>query len=411
MSTQHATAKRRYGTGAIIEKNGVYYGKWRAAGKQIMRRLGPVRAPGTRDGLTRTMAEAKLRQLMQEVAYVAPEHRVTFAEVAETYLHHVEVVMERKRSTVQDYRIMLTRHLGPHFAAKPIDRLTADDIAAYMAAKAREGLATKTVANHLNFAHGVFAFAVRRGITITNPVAAADRPRTAGGDPDIRYLDRAEVEALLRAVPDDVLGPTDRAIYLTATMTGLRQGELAALRWRDVDWPAGLVRVRRNYTRGEWGTPKSRRSSRAVPMADLLAAELDRHYQRSAYQADDDLVFGHPQTGNPYDASRMRTRFKRALKAANVREVRFHDLRHTYGTRMAAAGAPLRTLQGWMGHKSYTTTEVYADFAPDPTQGAALAETAFGPSTNLSTNLRPTQTNSDPTNPSDYGVDGLRPTP
>jgi len=175
----------------------------------------------------------------------------------------------------------------------------------------------------LNFAHGVFAFAVKRAITITNPVAAADRPRTAGGDPDIRYLDRAEVEALLRAVPDDVLGPTDRAIYLTATMTGLRQGELAALRWRDVDWPAGLVRVRRNYTRGEWGTPKSRRSSRAVPMADLLAAELDRHYQRSAYQADDDLVFGHPQTGNPYDASRMRTRFKRALKAANVREVAF----------------------------------------------------------------------------------------
>ena len=99
----------------------------------------------------------------------------------------------------------------------------------------------------------------------------------------------------------------------------------------------------------------------------------------------------------------MRTRFKRALKAASVREVRFHDLRHTYGTRMAAAGAPLRTLQGWMGHKSYTTTEVYADFAPDPTQGAALAEAAFGPGTKLGTNLRPTQANSDPTNPAFTG--------
>ncbi len=99
MSTTNATAKRRYGTGAIIEKNAVYYGKWRAGGKQIKRKLGPVRAPGTRDGLTRTMAEAKLRQLMQEVAYVAPEHRVTFAEIGETYLRHVEFVMKRKRST------------------------------------------------------------------------------------------------------------------------------------------------------------------------------------------------------------------------------------------------------------------------------------------------------------------------
>ena len=70
---------------------------------------------------------------------------------------------------------------------------------------------------------------------------------------------------------------------------------------------------------------------------------------------------------------------------------------------MAAAGAPLRTLQGWMGHKSYTTTEVYADFAPDPTQGAALAEAAFGPSTNPGTNLRPTQTNSDPRDPASTG--------
>ena len=117
----------------------------------------------------------------------------------------------------------------------------------------------------------------------------------------------------MRAVPDDLLGPTIGALYLTATMTGLRQGELVALRWQDVDWVAGVVRVRRSYTRGRFGTPKTRRSSRAVPMADRVAAELERHFQRSRYQADDDLVFGHPQTGHPYDASKSRKRFKEAL--------------------------------------------------------------------------------------------------
>jgi len=247
-----------------------------------------------------------------------------------------------------------------------------------MAAKGTEGLSTKTVANHLNFAHGLFAFALKRGWVAANPVAGVDRPRADGTNPDIRYLDRGEVEALLRGVPDDLLGPTDRALYLTATMTGLRQGELVALRWQDVDWVAGVVRVRRNYTRGRFGTPKTRRSSRAVPMADRIAGELERHFQRSLYQADDDLVFCHPQTGHPYDASKSRKRFKDALAGAGLRPIRFHDLRHTFGTGMAAADAPLRAIQEWMGHRDIQTTQVYADYAPDPSQGAVWAQAAFG---------------------------------
>jgi integrase len=102
------------------------------------------------------------------------------------------------------------------------------------------------------------------------------------------------------------------------------------------------------------------------------------HFGRSSYTDDDDLVFCHPHTGTPYDASKSRVRFKNALRRAGLREIRFHDLRHTYGTLMAAAGTPLRTLQGWMGHRDYKTTEIYADFTPDPSQGAVWAQRAFG---------------------------------
>ena len=211
--------------------------------------------------------------------------------------------MQRKRTTIQDYGIMLRRHLGPFFGARPVDAIATSDIAEYIATKRRAGLAVKTVTNHLNFAHGVFAFALRRGWVITNPVAIADRPPTQPADPDIRFLDREELEALLRAADDDGLGLLDRVLWLTAAMTGLRQGELAALRWRDVDWTARVIRVRRSYSRGQWTTPKSRRSSRAVPMADRVACELERHFGRSAYTCDDDLVFCHPHTGEPYDAS------------------------------------------------------------------------------------------------------------
>jgi len=88
-------------------------------------------------------------------------------------------------------------------------------------------------------------------------------------------------------------------------------------------------------------------------------------------------LFCHPETGAPFDASKMRKRFKAAVERAGVREVRFHDLRHTYGTAMAAAGAPLRSLMEWMGHADLSTTLRYADYSPLQAQGAAFAERAF----------------------------------
>lgn len=89
-------------------------------------------------------------------------------------------------------------------------------------------------------------------------------------------------------------------------MTGLRRGELIALRWRDVDWPSGRARVRRSHVRGEYVSPKSKRGSRSVPLADELAGELERHYRESAFQEDDDLVFAHPATERPLDRSKVR---------------------------------------------------------------------------------------------------------
>ncbi len=93
---------------------------------------------------------------------------------------------------------------------------------------------------------------------------------------------------------------------------------------------------------------------------------------------DDDLVFCRPETGHVLDPSKMRKRFKDALDQAGARTITFHELRHTFGTQMAAAGAPLRAIQEWMGHADAKTTEIYRHYAPDPTHGAALVERAFG---------------------------------
>jgi integrase len=357
-----------------------------------------VRQPGTREGLTRSQAERELRRQMERDQFTAATSaRLTVEDAGERYLHHLEHVMGRAPSTVQDYRIMLARHLVPHLGGKALDRVEPDDVLGYMAAKRRAGLSPKTVQNHVTLLHGLMKWSVKRGWARTNPVAAVDRPPSPATDPDIRFLTLEELEGVIREVPDDVLGPADRTLYLTAAMTGLRQGELVALRWRDIDWAAGKVRVRRKRYRGRDGKPKSRRGSRAVPLADRAARALEIHFQRSTLQDDDDLVFPHPETGHLYDTSKMRKRFDAAVAKAGVRDdVKFHDLRHTFGTRMAAAGVPLRTLQEWMGHRDYKTTLIYADYMPDDRREAELVERAFAPSGTVSgTEPSETKSNSD----------------
>jgi integrase len=274
------------------------------------------------------------------------------------------------------YESTIRIHLVPFFAEKPLHQIDRHEIEAFTKWMARGGRSVKTTFNALGVLHAIFEAARREGWVIANPCTLVDKPRVQDADPDIHYLEPEDVEALLRGVPDDDLSRVERRMYLTAAMTGMRQGELLALRWRDIDWSARRVRVRRNFVRGEFGTPKSKRSSRSVPLADRLAGELDQLHQESAYKADDSLVFAHPYTGKPIDRSRLLKRFKAALQRAGVREVRFHDLRHTFGTRMAAQGVPMRALQEMMGHRDFKTTLIYADYAPSERE-AEWVEAAF----------------------------------
>jgi integrase len=162
-----------------------------------------------------------------------------------------------------------------------------------------------------------------------NPVREVDLPAVVPNE-DIRFLEPEEVAAASEAAVTGPYQAIDRALYIAAAMTGLRQGELVALRWRDVDWIAGRVRVRQNHVLGEFGTPKSRRSTRSVPMADAVAGELERLYQASGGPGDDDLVFADPLTAGPLVKAQILRRFRAALAAARLDDThRFHDLRHT----------------------------------------------------------------------------------
>jgi integrase len=389
----------------------LWFGKWRTNGRQVMRLIGPKRIPGTRYGLTRPQAEAALRKLIGEVtAAPLPGQRTTIAEAGRRYLRHLEAA-GRKPSTIAAVRGHLKHWHEPFFADRAIDAIRAEDITDLIALM-RKGerpsgirrakpLSAKTIRNAIGTLNALLTYARRKRWMTTNPVAEVDLPGVTTAT-DIRFLTSGEVETLVAAVPDGPYHAVDRALYLTAAMTGLREGELIALRWRDVDWTAARVRVRRNYVLGAYGTPKSRRSVRSVPLADQVAGELDRLYKGVTGQGDDDLVFADPVTGGPLAKAALLKRYRVALRAARLDDThRFHDLRHTFGTNTAAAGVPMTTLKEWMGHRDLMTTQRYADYAPSAREADWI--TAAFPSTNPSTNLSESQMTSEHLSPTNTG--------
>ena len=300
----------------------------------------------------------------------------TFADAADEYLRYIEVDRGRKATTVQDYRSVIEIHLLPAFGDMRLEDITAPQIERWLDALQHQHSAKRRLSNRsrnkiLVVLHGVFRRAARVWGLPLNPAAQVERhPQSASGDIDV-FTPEA-VYALARAAD----GEQDAAVFVVAAFTGLRMGELRAMRWRDVDFAAHVVRVRASYAHGVTTTPKSGKV-RSVPLVDAAAEWLAR-LERARPSPDDGALVFSEHDGSHLSDERLRWRYGKALGRARLRHLRFHDLRHTYGTHMAAAGTPLRTLQGWMGHRDYKTTEIYADFAPDPTQGALWAQRAFG---------------------------------
>jgi integrase len=396
-SPTKSRTRRGYGTGSLKRVGNSWVGSWYGpGGRKIMRKVGPARTPGERDGLTITQAEARFRKMRETERPRLSMERVTMKEAGEELRRRLEI-RGRKKSHRLTVESDLRNHIDPFFAGKELEKITPRDIERYIAAKLRPAapekkkadtakkisgpkkrLAPKTVRNHLNTMHSIFDIGLRLGWCQRNPVKLADRPVIKTTETRIKFLDQPELEKLL-ALPytDDAFGKIEPTLYLTAAMTGLRQGELIGLRWRDIDLNARRVRVVSPYVRGEFNDPKSEDSGRSVPLANRVHEALSALRDQTLYPAESDLVFCHPETGHPLDRSKLVRRFKQALERAEARQITFHELRHTFGTRMAANGVPLRTIQHWMGHADSKTTQIYAHYAPAEHE-VDMVDAAFG---------------------------------
>jgi integrase len=145
-------------------------------------------------------------------------------------------------------------------------------------------------------------------------------------------------------------------LYLAAAFSGLRRGELIALLWEDVDFENHSIRVWENVTQRERGLPKSRKS-RTVPMVDDVAGALTGLKARERHTHPKDPVFA-GENGEPIDGSALRRRYIADLDRAGLRFLRFHDLRHTFGS-LTINRASIVQVQAWMGHADVKTTMRY----------------------------------------------------
>jgi integrase len=202
-----------------------------------------------------------------------------------------------------------------------------------------------------------------------NPIADVEKPVQSHAAIELEVFSPEEIHALVRAAESE----QDAAILLTAAFTGLRRGELIALRWRSVEFTRATIRVVASYSERSLSTPKSGRA-RSVPMAPLVAEALARLASRGHDDQGDDLVF--PGSFGEYlDGSALYRRYKLALRRAGLRPLRFHDLRHTFGTQVISNPAvSILQLKAWMGHQDIDTTMKYLHYAPRDGEAELVAD-------------------------------------
>jgi integrase len=192
----------------------------------------------------------------------------------------------------------------------------------------------------------------------------------------VAFYTVAEAERLIRFTPEPW-----RALIVVAAFAGLRQGEILALRWGDVDWHRNRLRVERSLQRREKlidphadpiADTKTRSGARLVPMEPVVREHLERHLHEHARLNPGDLIFP-GETGQPLDAHNLMARvYRPAVERAGLRQLRFHDLRCTFVTYCAAAGVPQELVRDWVGHTETRMTEVYRATASSDAEAYGL---------------------------------------
>ncbi len=294
--------------------------------------------------------------------YVDPKAGQTLVgEYAQTWLTRQ---VHLKPSTRSRYRTIVQLHIEPAFGAMQLSQLEHGAVAAWVVDLLDDGIAGATVRHIHRVLHRILNSAIDDGRLARNPASRVKLPRERSRDK--RFLTHRQVAELADAAGADQL------IIRVLAYCGLRFGELAALRVRNVDPLRRRLRIEESATevdgRMMFGTPKSHQC-RSVPVPRSLVEELAA---ACTGKTPDDLVFTAPQGGVLWLRNWRRRVFDPAVAAAGLGELTPHELRHTAASLAVAAGANVKAVQRMLGHASAAMTlDVYSGLFDDDLDAVA----------------------------------------
>lgn len=354
-------------------------------------------------GKTRQEVAAKLAaaQRDRDLGVPAAPGRQTVAEYLDGWMEVAEATVEP--TTWMRYEGLLRDHVLPEIGGTRLVKLDAGEVQRLYARKAEAGYSASTIHQMHAVLHRALKDAVLRGLVGRNVVDLATPPRVRREE--MRVWTPEEVLRFL----DRVAGDPREALYVLALATGLREGELLGLRWRDIeldrldrmdrhdgpDGPeGGVLQVKRNLRRVReadaeggyryvWaeGRGKTKRARRRIALGAAVVSALRAHRRRQladrvragAAWEDGDQVFC-DEVGRPLTGFSVLFRFKTAARRARVPVVRFHDLRHTAATLMLLRGVHVKVVSEVLGHASVAITlDLYGHVLPDMQRQAAAA--------------------------------------
>jgi len=294
--------------------------------------------------------------------------------------------------TFERYKELVKYHARPHLGAAKLQKLKPVHFAELYAKLLREGrgardpLSARTVGHVHRVLHRALGHAVQWGLIVTNPLAAVDPPPVASQEVEI--LSEVQARSLLHAL-------RGRSFHLVAALglaTGMRRGEMLALRWKDVDLDCAKLRVEQSLEQTRAGlrikSPKTRHGRRSIALPLWIIAELRNHWKAEQEMrlkmglgrgTPDALVIAN-WDGSPRSPDALTRNWSRAIKEVGLPKVTLHALRHTHASQLIAAGMDVLSISRRLGHGSPTITlAVYGHlFSNTDDRAAKVIDAAFG---------------------------------
>ena len=357
--------KRANGEGNIRKrKDGRWEGRYTAGhdpvtGKQLFKNV---------LGKTQAEVKEKLKKALLEAGQVdiAKAGKYTVGTWMDEWFENVAKIKVRP-SSHQTYRGYIDNHIKPNIGNIPLEKLTTMDLQKLyrkLLTKGRverieskeqpKGLSAKTVRNINQVISSAMDLAVAQKIILNNPTDSCELPKVE--HQEMQTIPAEQLQAFLR----EARASGVYEMYYIELATGLRRGELLGLKWSDIDWKNGIIKVRRQAARVDGkiveAPLKTKNSYRAVTISPQAIEVLKQQKAKS----NDLYVFPSPN-GGPISPDSVRHMLHRVLERAGIPRVRFHDLRHTFATIALQNGVDIKTVSGMLGHFSAGfTLDTYA---------------------------------------------------